>query len=812
MHGNHQVADSIRGFPPNGSYSNNRLQNVNPGNPGNPVAANPMVRSPFQLPTLQRQLQVLAQQHYLQQGINFPVHTTVNTRNIHTTAILPRPMQLNTVQSITAVKILSYQLQEIVKQPPREYAFAFLRLHPVYKYILTRTMAFKFEDRLKLVTETDDRTPKASFFLDKLNKISPNLLREKHSLVGLKCSCCNHSKEHIAGCTSFIDIHHAQAFGLFQRALQSRIIHMTKCPFVNQNEQQKFLPFTPNSQNEGDLNVFIEKWLLVTKGTYFKALPLTSRRSQEALKSRRNETLRILEEIQVTEDTIYDDMVSSIHVGAQKGRAVFENLSESMDEITTPQMEVFLQSYRIHVDGNAKIELQCRRCRSQERTGTMCITVILQSTAADDDGICKCIWDFFTTHCFECSHTPMSIKQLFRERSEPPMENLKSFLSTWKTRFERKLRWTKKAVSPKPDYDIYLPVSIETMKQCGPRPSDFTAVPTSGTTALQCNVDNNDVIMSEPYRDFEGNRRFRQVISEYRGLYLSLPSNQQEVVAENIARLIIKQGGSFYSSEKVGIVKAAFKECLSYTSYALQHGFPDMLRPVTEKNPSSKVYDLEYAPKIGILNGFVQWKNISSSNPEVLIIDPSTRQTNHEFQLPNPKEVEQQVAVAVSNSVHSIPAAGKKALGVVLKENEAEKPAQEIASSNVSAEAGQDSKHAIDLCEYSTVSESSLTTQEEGQGNYTISTIAEKQLASTVAAAVTKNGSKGDMKEKGAMSSANSSTPMAFGGFSGLNHDDNDEQLKRKIGLNSGEVRKRCRLAGADDYEKNTNVIIDKKR
>jgi hypothetical protein len=212
------------------------------------------------------------------------------------------------------------------------------------------------------------------------------------------------------------------------------------------------------------------------------------------------------------------------------------------------------------------------------------------------------------------------------------------------------------------------------------------------------------------------------------------------------------------------------------------------------------------------LNGFVQWKNISSSNPEVLIIDPSTRQTNHEFQLPNPKEVEQEVAFAVSNSVHSIPAAGKKALGVVLKGNEAEKPAQEIASSNVSAEAGQDSKHAIDLCEYSTVSESSLTTQEEGQGNYTISTIAEKQLASTVAAAVTKNGSKGDMKEKGAMSSANSSTPMAFGGFSGLNHDDNDEQLKRKIGLNSGEVRKRCRLAGADDYEKNTNVIIDKKR
>jgi hypothetical protein len=486
------------------------------------------------------------------------------------------------------------------------------------------------------------------------------------------------------------------------------------------------------------------------------------------------------------------------------GSAVFENLSESMDEITTPQMEVFLQSCQIHVDGKPKIELQCRRCRSQQITGTMCITLILQSTAAEDDGICKCIWDFFTTHCFECPHTPMSIKRLFRERSEPPMANLKSFLSTWKTRFERKLRWTKIAVSPKPDYDIYLPVSIERIKECGPRPSAFTAVPTCGTTAPQCNVDNNDVIMSEPYRDFEGNRRFRQVISEYRGLYSTLPSNQQEVVAETIAKLIIKKGGSFYSSEKGGIVKAAFKECLSYTSYALQHGFPDVLRPIAEKNSSSKVDDLEYAPKIGILNGFVQWKSMSSSNPEVFIIDPSTRQTNHDTLLPNPKEAEQEVTVAVSNSVHSVPT-----LGVALKGNEAEKPSKETASSNVPAKAEQDSRDVIDLCSDSTLSECSLTTQEEGQGDYTVSTIAEKQPASIVAGAVPKNGSKGDMKEKGAISSANSLTPMALDGLSGLNDDDNDDQLKRKIGLNSGGVSKRCRLAGADDYEKNTSVIID---
>eukprot|EP00980_Cylindrotheca_fusiformis_P024942 scaffold12769_cov141-Cylindrotheca_fusiformis.AAC.2 len=639
----------------------------------------------------------------------------------------------------TAIRIVSFQLHTIVKHPPPDYINAFNRIHPLYAYVFACTMVFKFEKRPRLAIDNgQDTTPDAAFFLDKLKAKAPGLLDKRFDLVALKCTGCNHQKEYMPGSASFIPcLHDPTAVFSVQHAVLSRLKHMETCPFIDENARTHLRNFQQSSQNIHDLKVFLEKWTLLTRLAYYqpipaRALPLSTllsrtqttesrkRPIEEAAprnlemesNKRQREVSRLLYEINVTEESICDEIISSSLLGGFCVDGVFEDLSDCLDEITTPAMEVFLQSYRIRIHKSLSIELQCRRCSSSnpQEHGTLCMDPMLLASEVDERHA-KHLWEFATSHCLECSNTPLSVKDIFRKGCRLPMENLESFLTALKTRFKRVLKLSKKSITPKSDRDFFLPISgIQQRKACGPNPFDFVATrsPKANVSLPTTNSDLYDVILCEAYRDFEGNRRFRQFVSEHRGSYLKLPLNQREVAARSIIKFIKKQGGSFYYMGPKGKEEADFKECLAYTTSALKYGFPQMLRPVLYKDADTKVIDLDFAPRIGIFTGLVQWRNSTQSNSRVLYYRPSSSQRSS--MLPEPANVDDETKAAECNSD---------------REDLSKKALKDGFSSKVASNYNQSSLEVVDLCEDSTESTTSSLTQEESQEKSSLSRSAE---------------------------------------------------------------------------------------
>jgi hypothetical protein len=300
-------------------------------------------------------------------------------------------------------------------------------------------------------------------------------------------------------------------------------------------------------------------------------------------------------------------------------------------------------------------------------TGTFSLNRILDDNF-DDDEFCKDIWGFVIK-----SETPFSVKWQFQKPSSPPLKNIKSFLKEWKSRLEEKLKLRKVSITPKPDFDKFLPIPLEKLKSYGSSP-----IYVIEDASVDCHIDkedNKNVIMGDRFRNIEGNRRFRQVVSEYRGLYLRLPSNKQEVIAETIVSLIKKQGGKFYTTD---MVPFDTKKCVSYTTYALRNGFPEILRPAMDEETTSRVLGLECPPSIGILHGYVQWKKFSESNARVTITDPATGETKYDSRRDNTiaitaaagttesKETQSPTSEATEN-VDNLPVLGFSAFGAAKK-------------------------------------------------------------------------------------------------------------------------------------------------
>lgn len=486
---------------------------------------------------------------------------------------------------ITSIRILTFNMLEIVMPMPPELHAAYMRLHVIERFTMENTMVFKFENRAKQVNETSESTPQASFFLDKLKIARSSLFDNKLSLIGLKCRLCNHRKQYVDGSTSFLDVENPNTLGLFAKVLQSRRTHMIqRCPDCQKVHKEIMSAYVPSKQDIENVTNFCKLWLIVTKACYFNA----PRNSLAMTPETPKEKTKVAEILPITEDSIYEDLASAMEMGKAMGDLRLDDLSEAMDRLLSPVMEVLLMSFRLQSNSQTGIEL-CWKETSSEDPGKLLVWSFDKPFSVDAD-FCKRIWDFFQEQCKTCYQIPRGLRKLVASSSELPIEELKHVGNSWRD-YAFRIIGNQKRIKPKADVKILCPAYI-------PMPLEYLSPPSSGTFPLKGDFDDNDVVMIGAYRDFIGNRRFRKTVSQFRALYRRLPENKQSFIAEQAIKLIQRRGGSFYSRN--GFL-AQYEESFQYTQKALQNGFPEMMHPVIPAEAKSVVSDVEFARMIDIL-------------------------------------------------------------------------------------------------------------------------------------------------------------------------------------------------------------------
>jgi hypothetical protein len=546
---------------------------------------------------------------------------------------------------IYATNLISARMHELVPHHSVAYLNLVAQLPLAYRYIMANSITFQFHSRPRMPQESYQEyvTKEALFYLQKLQGVAPDLAKNQTTLVGLRCSCCYAgSSMYIKGSTNFVDVRGDNVVNTLVSAITGRLKHMITCSHVPNENKGILFSFKASEADARALKVFLIEWLRVLKAAYFLpkvSMPsLPPQRHQQHLKpSTLAPTFNPLAELEVTEDGIYSDLLKSISSARHmKGtETIFDDLAEgpvTLDGKEPLIMEHFLQNYQIRVSRTAQwqVQLECSHCSH----GHHSITELL--SAEIDDNLVNTLWGFVSKHCQECNSTPSNIRRQLQTKSvEPPLKHLSLFCKGWKAYLQKLSRWTKLSVSPKPDLDLFRPITLEFLKEHGNLPChqiDNPKVP----DRLPVNLNINAVILgSEVHNDSEGNRRFRQLLSEHRTMYSKVTSEHQYVIAMSLLKLIVCRGGNFFTLDTEGVcIRVETKKCLEHAEHCLKNGFPEMLRRPMVNNATTKVYDVEYPARVGQLHGQIRWENASSAMPRLFVSDLKSGKINFRSKIP----------------------------------------------------------------------------------------------------------------------------------------------------------------------------------
>ena len=543
-----------------------------------------------------------------------------------------KPLQSNA--TLTYQRILTLRMCELIPNHSDSYKDLFHSLPKQYQYLVFNTIIFKFEKRPRVASDNGRSFSKEAFFyLERLAKINRDLIEDPTSLVGLRCQCCSQHPAYLSGSTNFADIRNSAVDSNLMSCIHGRHKHMSICPYVPEDTRNKLVEFVPLKKEKDALHKYLMVWLQLLKDTYLKAkLPVRPflRKRRTPTRKRNAVGAAILAELNamaVTEDSMYDELAKSITLARKMKDAVviFEDIMEplSLDGSETPLMEDFLQNHQVRLtqcNNQWQVGLQCQRCNSNGNSRYHCISDVL-TVDPNYDVISSELWQFVKKHSRECNGSPQSNKRLFENNtSDLPLGSLKSFLKAWKDHLQQFLGWTSVDIVRKHDVEAFVPLPIEMIQThgflpCYKVPQDAGESVGEGPKVV---VNRNDVVLeSERCRDLEGNRRFRNLISEHRALYLQVSSSQKALIESTIISLIKKKGGNFYGYRPgFGVYTGDTEKIRQHTKNALQNGFPEMLRPARcTDNKASKVYDVEHAPMMGVLHGDICWSPTSLTAP-----------------------------------------------------------------------------------------------------------------------------------------------------------------------------------------------------
>jgi len=183
--------------------------------------------------------------------------------------------------------------------------------------------------------------------------------------------------------------------------------------------------------------------------------------------------------------------------------------------------------------------------------------------------------------------------------------------------------------------------------------------------------------LAESLHNLTGNCRFMRLVSEDRNDYAVSSETERLNIINKVVQRIIKRGGSFLKANVMKrkgtsrTFKTTDKERFEYTRYRLEKGFHDILNPkigtyrwgfpalkssnvssppaeptmtetvkvvkapftktpngntegdiMTTPTVTSKVLEVEHAPKVGLIGGYLEWNNNGfTSNPKIKFSD-----------------------------------------------------------------------------------------------------------------------------------------------------------------------------------------------
>jgi hypothetical protein len=572
-----------------------------------------------------------------------------------------------------------------------EYETAFSRISLADKFLMTKTVVFKFARRPAHKREKSEYSSSAEFFLGSLQRHKPALVRDLGVVVGLRCGFCMQSPQYLPGATNFVALCESRAPNNLKSALDGRRKHAHSCPWAS-NSIKECLAHSRTETEENNLEIFLSMWHNSVVPKLFQpttrsnpnfssnhAVPVRPEYQQfisraiperlvwderegladldysfsTARKSHFTEANILIKDLtllpsptNVMETPFVECLVQSLEIAYRKNCSSVDRKGDRApqphdedacaDRSNNRKWEIFIQCRHCH--GGKKEVFSTRSGKWNERYNANRGVLDASAFLGDEkesgvESITSQVLEFGAIHCRSCQSMPDSMRCLLASCRTPKQvrldhDTLKCLLKEWKTYLQRcYLPQCLQNMIPLPDADLWGPVfDAQLLNEWSSLASGTTAEDSDGDErqgAPLLNVSvfqRNDVVVDDEFlRDLEGNRRFRQLISEHRTLYFGVDSPEQErVIAETLVEVIHRRGGLFYSvlpivfeTEQPFVpTKLSPEKCLAHVTRSLIHGFPELLRPPRAPPTNeigSKCSYVEHAPLVGRLHRGIRW-------------------------------------------------------------------------------------------------------------------------------------------------------------------------------------------------------------
>ena len=540
------------------------------------------------------------------------------------------------------------------------------------KLVFRATFSFQFKVRRARPNEAEvgrHMTSAANFFYQRLETVGPRLIDDPHHTCGLRCLHClgdGKNKNYVAGAASFFNVHDKN-FKALTLAFEARLNHLMTCPCCTAEFKKAVKNYSDNRTlaQKYALSLVLTSWRDEAKkcfppphitGRIQASIPRPAQAPVLTLQQQQQEQLerysyllqqqyqpgsytqQLLRQQQAqippepsVEDIMHADLYSSFFKIRRRAQVLYTDLTElpsCFEIMESPLVEMLLQSYQLVVGGREQqsVSFQCRHCQGESPGDTPELQGKFMWNLKSDT---TSFYPSSLLHAQRCTKIPpQAASKSFLTQQEPNADDqlqINALLKHWKS-------YIMKEVLPrgKPDMekiaaddcrlDCYRPFSGHLLSKYGPmacvpakiyRPDPL--LPETST------LGNNDVIVGIEYlRDYEGNRRLRQLISEHRQIFKSFtPPEQSQKIAFTLMMLIFRRGGHFWRfSGDAGWTTLPVENCLKIVTRGLERGFSEMLRPpldFSNKGRGSLVYDVEVAPLVGTLHGNIIWPGCDAS-------------------------------------------------------------------------------------------------------------------------------------------------------------------------------------------------------
>ena len=365
----------------------------------------------------------------------------------------------------------------------------------------------------------------------------------------------------------------------------------------------------------------------------------------------------------------------------QGSGVIFENLTllpTPHQGMETPRVEVILQSFAMSIRKEDRMKktsiedmdndilqqhrmadesdqvrpclwIQCRYCDGENRTsldrtdpkycvkrGALDISELITGNNKDaDEELASRLLLMGVSHHRHCRSMPRMIRQnlarcLPTKDYASDQANMLALLSKWKIQLQHEfLPRSVPSLEASPDADLWGAVTnskllsawvastsrslLKTEQLAGTRPQGMVVPDVSF-------LGENDVLTEDEFlRELEGNRRFRNLISEHREFFDEVEGEEQEqVIVEALAKVINRRGGNFFSLLPLGPpsnrrlipLKLSEVQAMGYVYRKLLSGFSDLLRPpmdLASKGAGSRCTHIEHAPLVGKIHQSIRW-------------------------------------------------------------------------------------------------------------------------------------------------------------------------------------------------------------